>query len=930
MNPAAARRLPGIRVIRQPAPVPEALPRMDIAVLVGLAASGPVDLPVAVEDAPQFAATFGADTLLATDAATGQPARALLGPAVRAFFANGGRRCWIVRVADTATLDEDRFAIPGVVALNPNPPMRDEQAWLRARSPGSWADLLQLGAALRGTAQPLLTAALLRDHAFIECIQAKAPAPGDLLRFTWTDATGATLAILHSFVTTVDNPQTSPPTLADGAVRLGLAQALWSAPVGLASPVADVLPVLVHQGTDGFPGVAHIGSDGAVRITLDVAPSQAPHRGETLGVDAAGERWWFCVENVVSVDVAGSPVQQGTRLEGVALRVLARPSHQPGVLRCDRLSLDLSVTAGGDERTAATDLGFSPGHPRYAGLLPDDALFFRTRASTLATTPAGIATLSLGEAGPGQRFPLAALPQEARLFLPLFVERLTAVTSGARHDGRAALERDGLAKFDPALFIDSGLASTTVDRFMDEADAIRYINDDPRPLRGIHAALGFDESAIIEEATLVAVPDAALPGWDPDSDLGFQTRPIALPTPPDECPSSDDFRDCAACRVSIHRLDAVAGAAPTDDFMLVWSASERGILSVVEVATRDDFADATELYRGAAGTCIAPAFDTPEAYYRVRADLLGQSCSWAAAIAVAVRNRRGFRMRDDAAAVAPLLLQVHRALLRMCAGQGSLFAVLALPERFSAQDAIDHAERLRTIAARGFGDRVEKLAPGEERALSHGALYHAWIVTRTAGGTLARTPPDGAVCGVMAARAIARGCWIAPANEPFQATVALTRAIPESQWLALDAAGVNLVRRDPRGFMVLDADTLSIDTDLRPINVRRLLILLRRVALRDGVRAVFEPNDDALRRTVERSFEALLQNLFDRGAFAGAKPETSFQVDCGPRVNPPVNIDLGRFIVELRIAPSLPMRFLTVRLVRSGVGLQVVETGAAA
>ncbi len=68
MNLVATRRLPGIRVMSQPAPVAEALPRMDIAVFVGLAASGPVDLPVAVEDAPRFAAIFGADVALATDA----------------------------------------------------------------------------------------------------------------------------------------------------------------------------------------------------------------------------------------------------------------------------------------------------------------------------------------------------------------------------------------------------------------------------------------------------------------------------------------------------------------------------------------------------------------------------------------------------------------------------------------------------------------------------------------------------------------------------------------------------------------------------------------------------------------------------------------------------------------------------------------------
>src|SRR4051812_21670665 len=109
MNPTLTRRLPGVRVIRQPAAVSEALPRMDIAVFVGLAASGPVDLPVVIADAPEFAAIFGADTMLATDPDTGQAARGSLGPAVRAFFTNGGVRCWIVRVADAAVLEEDRF-----------------------------------------------------------------------------------------------------------------------------------------------------------------------------------------------------------------------------------------------------------------------------------------------------------------------------------------------------------------------------------------------------------------------------------------------------------------------------------------------------------------------------------------------------------------------------------------------------------------------------------------------------------------------------------------------------------------------------------------------------------------------------------------------------------------------------------------------------
>ena len=45
-------------------------------------------------------------------------------------------------------------------------------------------------------------------------------------------------------------------------------------------------------------------------------------------------------------------------------------------------------------------------------------------------------------------------------------------------------------------------------------------------------------------------------------------------------------------------------------------------------------------------------------------------------------------------------------------------------------------------------------------------------------------------------------------------------------------ARILFVRAEPHGFVCLSADTLATDPDLRPIGVRRLLILLRRLALR--------------------------------------------------------------------------------------------------
>jgi phage tail sheath protein FI len=132
------------------------------------------------------------------------------------------------------------------------------------------------------------------------------------------------------------------------------------------------------------------------------------------------------------------------------------------------------------------------------------------------------------------------------------------------------------------------------------------------------------------------------------------------------------------------------------------------------------------------------------------------------------------------------------------------------------------------------------------------------------------------------------------------------------------SAGVNPVVEEPDGFVVITAATASEVTALRPVNVRRLIALLRRLAVREGARIVFEPHDRDLQRVVRMRFERFLTELFLRGAFAGATPQEAFEVSTGDAVNPPAGIDAGRFVVEVRIAPSRALEFVTVRLVLAG------------
>ena len=99
------------------------------------------------------------------------------------------------------------------------------------------------------------------------------------------------------------------------------------------------------------------------------------------------------------------------------------------------------------------------------------------------------------------------------------------------------------------------------------------------------------------------------------------------------------------------------------------------------------------------------------------------------------------------------------------------------------------------------------------------------------------------------------------------------------------------------------------------MSVRRLLIFLRKLALRRGQQYVFETNNDRFRQLVQVSFERVMTTLVQLGALA------AFQVQTGAEVNTPNDYDNGRFIIALKVAPTLPIEFITVVLLRTGESL---------
>ncbi|UXH79160.1 phage tail sheath C-terminal domain-containing protein [Roseateles amylovorans] len=1023
------RRLPGIRVDVAPPPAVEALPRMDVAVFVGFASTGPLHLPVAIESVAQYAAVFGPDAPLAWDAQRGERITAYLGPAVRAFFGNGGRRCWVQRVARSAALAAasgqdpeapevaraNTFAMPGLLAIADNGTLAP--ACAATRCEGAWSDALRLstaatvgGLAMDGFGPSTVPGAGPNRFSFRSRVMLGV---GDLLQIGRRETTCAYAIVEAARVASETGGLQQVEVRVVAAFERVTAAAVSPPAIGLAEVAGFGPPVAATWLGAEAPAAAAAGplDPPMTRLRFDAPMPTTLEVGHWVRFREGTTTLWQRLDGLQREPaLVGSPVSLSSTLmkaesRGPAWRELGAglPPALAGATQAQRIELALRIGVGA-QMSRLSGVGLTPAHPSAFWTLRSDADFYRPRDDL---PPAPAADLP--------RFPLAPLATPAPLaWLPLGVDALFGAPLAPLPQAAGPLERDGLSRFDASLFLDPELADDGAAALVAHADDIRLMRAQPRPLFGLHAALSIGAGGLFNEASLLALPDAVHLGWSPRRDAApAPSTPVAAaqpiswtrhrgacadqavlaaaaasraasgtvatsaPQPSAETgPDFGTFLDCRTRRLNAPWLDGPDAPVPPGSYGLTWSDSEPGATYVLLEALAADFSDAREIYRGTAQAFSVLTDREGVLRYQVFAWLDDERSEGSNPVTVVVR---GNDWVQHSPAVAESLheadwLTIQRAALRLALAGGDLFVALAMPRHFRTAQALRHAARLRAVRQAPAAGDPQAFGFDEARALSYGALYFPWVQSqlrdvgdanqavpsnangmtgvrggpsglagnsatvsgligasggggRMAAGELsARTvPPDGVALGVMAARSSERGAWIAPANQALQDVVALTPPVPGADRQALQEAQVNLLRLDPRGFFALSADTLSLDTELRPINVRRLLTLLRRLALRRGMSWVFEPNGPALRRSVRRGFDTLMNDLFRRGAFAGATPSQSFRVVTDDTVNTAQDGDAGRLIVELRVAPALPMRFITVRLAQSGERLSVVE-----
>jgi phage tail sheath protein FI len=235
------------------------------------------------------------------------------------------------------------------------------------------------------------------------------------------------------------------------------------------------------------------------------------------------------------------------------------------------------------------------------------------------------------------------------------------------------------------------------------------------------------------------------------------------------------------------------------------------------------------------------------------------------------------------------------------------------------QNAIkDHCESMKdrfAILDAAQGQReVSKLKVPVDS--TYAAFYYPWIkVYDPILKDRKLVPPGGFVAGVYARSDIERGVHKAPANEIVNGALELEFPISKEQQAILNPKGINVIRQFPgRGIRIWGARNTTSDPEWKYVNVRRLFLYVEESIEKGTQWVVFEPNNEQLWARVKQSITNFLTTVWRTGALMGTTPEQAFFVDIGYSTMTPADLDNGKLICMIGIAPTKPAEFVIFRI----------------
>jgi uncharacterized protein len=233
---------------------------------------------------------------------------------------------------------------------------------------------------------------------------------------------------------------------------------------------------------------------------------------------------------------------------------------------------------------------------------------------------------------------------------------------------------------------------------------------------------------------------------------------------------------------------------------------------------------------------------------------------------------------------------------------------------------IGHAERMRyRIAVLDSGDQMAIADVRQMRGQidsTYAAFYYPWVkIVDPITNTELNLPPSGFVAGIYARNDINRAVYKAPANEVVTLAIGFEKLLNKGQQEVLNPEGINCFRFfEGRGYRLWGARLTSSDPEWKYVNLRRYFAYLERSIDVGTQWAVFEPNGPPLWTNVRRTISDFLFSEFQSGALLGDKPEQAFFVRCDRSTMNQNDLDNGRMVCLIGVAPVKPAEFVIFRI----------------
>ena len=892
---------------------------------VGAARSGPEGKPTFIGSYGQFRRLFGDP--ITSPSGLGD----YLGHAVKSFFENGGSRCYAVRVL----------------------------------GPGAAAAETEMG---QGTALRLARGVTVRGPTnAIRLNSLRQVAPGTVLRiFTRPNATGAFAERLSSTVTTI-NPLDNSVVLAN-PVAPGVAfdpdntriEILGAAPPATGGPVIRAR----HRGNDGNRILVEVRPRDRAPVVLSTSGGRRVDPAIPLAADA----------NAGDQTLSFTPPAMRNLRVGDAITVGAEALTITAIADGDVTFSTTNAAAGADHSGGATlaligrggtalgtplELGAAPAGlaidmtggagPFGPGALPHDlAMMLQAGDELRVTSGANSTDVTLGAVQTAQDIAAgahvtlnAALAAAAPAATPT---RLVATNPDAGDliriyvndaSGLIAPNRAGSLETISVLLA-GGFANAEV-ALVDPTQSALYLRVAPgnfptatvtgtnwASFEALQLAANGDDTlslastasfytgAKVELDTGTAKIEATVATIDAGARTVTLTGPLTLAAPLDAAPDPTQRR----IFLRVHEIDVLVWQADAESGTPVLMEAFEGLSWNNDTATDAGlryFAD--RLNDNESGSklieVVTPVAGAGTDFADAPASTNG--------MAMALQNGNNGGPITDLSLIGEDMGPGRRTGIESLAERDdiSMVAVPGVTAETVQAALISHCERLkyRVAVLDAPVNATDVIAIQSHRNnfdSKYAAYYAPWVrAMNSANGRIESFPPSGYAMGIYARTDNAVGVHKAPANEVVRNIVDVALPLTGAEQDILNPIGVNLIRDlTPRGIRMWGARTISSDQEWKYLNIRRLFIYVEHSIDIGTQWVVFEPNSEALWERVTQSITSFLTGVWKSGALMGTTPEEGFFVTCNRSTMSQDDIDNGRLVCEIGLAPVAPAEFV--------------------